>query len=48
MGVVDGRFVSFCNIDVTEVGEFGSNVSKRMLGTVAGDEEVSNRNIITN
>ena len=47
-GWVAGRVVSFCNLDVTEVFEFGSGVSTRALGLVVGDEEGSDRNMTTN
>ena len=47
MGWVPGRVVSFCNLDVTKVAEFGSGVSARMLGTFLEAEEVININIMT-
>ena len=40
--------VSFCNLDVTKVDEFGSGVNVRTLGSFAGAEEVSDSNIMTN
>ena len=46
-GWVTGRVVSFCNIEVTNVTDFGSSVSARMLETVAVYEEESNRNKMT-
>ena len=42
------RVVSFCNLDVTKVAESGSGVRDRTIGSIAGDEEVSDSNIITN
>ena len=45
---VTGRVASFCNLDVTGVSEFGSGVNSRVLGFVAGAEEVSDSNMITN
>ena len=38
----------FCNLDINEVSEFGSGVSARALGAVAGYEEDRNSNIMTN
>ena len=46
-GWVSGRVISLCNINVTKVAEFGSGVRMRMLGLVAGSEEVSNSNMMT-
>ena len=40
--------VSFLNIDVTNVAQFGSVVSARTLGVVVGAEEGNNINMITN
>ena len=37
-GPVSGKIVSFCNIDVTEVSEFGISISAMTLGAVTGDE----------
>ena len=48
LGWVAGRVSSFCDLDVTKVAEFGSCVSTRTFGSVAGSEEVSNINIMTN
>ena len=45
---VAGRVVSLYNLDVTEVAELGSGVSARTLVLVAGAEEVSDRNMMTN
>ena len=47
-GWVAGRVVSFCNLDVTEVAEFGSGTSVRTLDVVAGAEEGININMVTN
>ena len=47
-GWVDGRVVYFCNLNLTKVAEFGSGVSARTLGSVAGAEESSNSNIMIN
>ena len=47
-GWVAGRVISFFNIEVTEVDEFGNSISARTLGSVAGAEEGSNRNMMTN
>ena len=46
-GWVSGRVVSLCNIDVTEVTKFGSFVSARTQGAVAGTEGGRNSNIMT-
>ena len=47
-GWVAGIVVSFCNINVTEVAEFGSGINARTLGLVTGSEEGSDSNMITN
>ena len=47
-GWVTGRVVSFCNPGVTKFAEFGSGISARELDTVAGSEEVSGSNMMTN
>ena len=47
-GWVTGRIFSLCNLDVTQVAEFGSSVSVRTLGAVMGSEEVSDSNMMTN
>ena len=41
------RVVSFCNIDVTEVAEFGSYVSARTIVAVVGAEEGRYINMMT-
>ena len=46
-GWVAGRVVSFYNLEFIEVAEFGSGISARTLGSVAGDEEVSDSNMMT-
>ena len=46
--MVAGRVVGFCNLDVTKVAEFGSGINARVLGSGAQDEEVSDRNMMTN
>ena len=43
-GWVTGRVVSFYNIDVTKVSEFGGNISVRTIGAIAGAEQRSNSN----
>ena len=47
-GWVNGRVVSFFNLDVTQVAEFCSGVSARTLGLVAGAGESRDSNMITN
>ena len=47
-GWVAGRVVSFCNLGVTVVAEFGISISARTLGSVLVSEEGSDSNIITN
>ena len=47
-GLVTGRVASFCNIDFTEVDEFGTGISVRMLGAFMGAEEGRNSNMMTN
>ena len=47
-GWVTGRVVSIFYLNITKVAEFGSGVSARSPGTVAGAEQVSNRNMTTN
>ena len=47
-GWVAGRVVSFCNLEVTKVAEFGSSVSLRTLGLVTGAEEDRDINMMTN
>ena len=46
-GWVAGRVVSFCNIDVTKVAEFGCGISARTLGEVMVAEEGSDINMMT-
>ena len=48
MGVCHWKGFFFCNLDINEVSEFGSGVSARALGAVAGYEEDRNSNIMTN
>ena len=48
LGWVAGRVVGFFNLDITEVDEFGSGISARTLGLVAGAKEGSNNNMVTN
>ena len=47
-GWVDGRVFGFYNLDVNEISELGSGVSARTLGSVAGAEEGSDINMMTN
>ena len=47
-GWVAGRVISFCNIDVTKVAEFGCSVRYKTLGLVAGYEEGRDRNKMAN
>ena len=42
-----GEFL-VCNLDFTEVSEFGSSIIARALGLVAGSEEDSDSNMTTN
>ena len=47
-GWVSGRVVSLCNIGATKVTEFVSSVSARALGSITGDEEGRDSNMMTN
>ena len=47
-GWVSGRVVIFCNIDVTKVTEFSNGVRMRIIGLVTVDEDVIDRNMMTN
>ena len=47
-GWVSGKVVVFCNLDVTDVAEFGSGVSMRTLGSFTGSEEGSDGNMMAN
>ena len=47
-GWFSGRVISFCNIDVTKVPEFGNFIIPRMLSVVEGAEEGSDSYIMTN
>ena len=47
-GWVAERVVSLCNLDVTEVAVFGSGISAKTLGAVAGSEESSYINMMAN
>ena len=40
--------VSFCNLDVINVTEFGSGISVRTLGLITESEEGSNINMMAN
>ena len=47
-GWVAEWIVSFCNLNVTKLAQFGSGVSTRTIGAVADAAEGSDSNMMTN